>query len=143
MTRPASRLGVLFVLVAVLGALGCGASEEGGRQGPTVTLTSENFEEKVLKNAQPVLVDFWAEWCGPCRQMEPIVKSLAADFEGKATIAQLNVDDAQNIAEIYNISSIPAFVYFKDGRVVGRVVGMTSKRNLAEKLKELLEPAAQ
>lgn len=99
-----------------------------------VTLTDENFESEVLKSDKPVLVDFWAEWCGPCKMIAPAIVELASEYEGKAKIAKLDVDNNQIIAGKFNIRSIPTLLIFKRGRVVEQIVGAVPKQRIREKL---------
>lgn len=101
-------------------------------------LNAGNFEEEVLKAAQPVLVDFWAPWCGPCRSMAPIIEELAGEFAGRAKVAKVNVDENRELAARYGVMSIPTLVFFKDGKVVEQIVGFTPKGVLVKKLEELL-----
>jgi thioredoxin 1 len=89
-------------------------------------LTSENFESEVLKANVPVLVDFWADWCGPCKMISPSVDQAAQAFEGKAIVGKVNVDDCNDIARTYGVMSIPTLILYKDGMVVDQVVGMTT-----------------
>lgn len=97
-------------------------------------ITDSNFEEVVLKSGKPVLVDFWAEWCGPCRMVGPVVEELAKEYEGKAVIGKMDVDNNPKIATEYGIMSIPALLFFKDGKVVDKQVGAVPKHVLANKL---------
>ncbi|MBF7096101.1 thioredoxin [Alkalibacter mobilis] len=92
-----------------------------------VILDEENFEEEVINSKIPVMIDFWAEWCGPCQMVIPIVNELAEEFEGVAKVAKLNVDDNRSLAMKYRVMSIPTILFFKDGEEVKREVGAKSK----------------
>ena len=100
--------------------------------------TGENFEKEVLKSELPVLVDFWAEWCGPCRMVGPVVEELAEELQGKLKVVKVNVDQAQDVAGSYQIMSIPTMILFKGGEVVEQIVGAVSKDHLAQKIKAKL-----
>jgi len=93
----------------------------------TLEFSDQNFDQDVLKSSQPVLVDFWATWCGPCRMMSPTVDALAAEYAGRAKVGKLNVDDNVSIASRYGIRSIPTLLLFKGGEIREQVVGTASK----------------
>ena len=107
-----------------------------------VHLTENNFNDEVLKASLPVLVDFWAEWCGPCRMIAPIVDEIAKEHEGKLKVGKLNVDDAQEIAVKYNVMSIPTLMFFKQGKPVDMVVGALGKEQLISRVKKNLSAFA-
>ena len=101
-------------------------------------LTDSNFKSEVLDSSQPVLVDFWAEWCGPCKMISPILDQLSGEIEGQAKIGKVNVDDARDLAVKYNVKSIPLLLFFKNGEVKDQIVGANvTKDQLKEKLMAL------
>lgn len=100
-------------------------------------VTNENFSD-IISRAAPVIVDFWATWCGPCRALAPTVDEVAAEYEGKAEIVKCNVDDCEDIAAQYGIRSIPTLLFFKDGQVVDRLVGAVPKAQIISKIDALL-----
>lgn len=98
-----------------------------------------NFEDKVLKADKPVLVDFWAVWCPPCRQMNPVIEEIAQEVEGKAYVYKLNIDENPSIGAKYSITSIPTFGFFKDGELINLSIGGQPKKALLEPLKKLMD----
>ena len=103
-----------------------------------VHVSDGNFKKEVLESGLPCLVDFWAEWCGPCRKVGPVVDDLAREFEGKCKIAKVNVDEGQKTASAYGVMSIPTLMFFKDGQVIEQIVGAVSKVELKTKIEEHL-----
>ena len=97
-----------------------------------------NFEEEVLKSDVPVLVDFYADWCGPCKMMGPIVSKLAQNFEGKVKVGKINIDDEMSLAQKYRVMSIPTFIIFKNGEAVATIIGAVNEKELTEKINEVL-----
>ena len=104
----------------------------------TKEFTADNFETEVIQSAQPVLVDFWAEWCGPCRQIAPAVDEVAAEYEGRAVVGKVNIDHHPDIASQYGIRSIPNLLIFSDGKVQQQIVGAVDKGELSEAINKLL-----
>ena len=103
-----------------------------------VTLTDSNFDEEVLKSPIPVLVDFWATWCGPCQMVAPIIAELAKEFEGKLKVGKVNVDENQAKAAQYGISSIPTLLIFKNGQIAKKIVGFSGKPKLVAEINSIL-----
>tara|TARA_R110002126_G_scaffold3477_1_gene19801 strand:+ start:6170 stop:6496 length:327 start_codon:yes stop_codon:yes gene_type:complete len=102
--------------------------------GKALEFTDSNFEAEVLNSDKPVLVDFWAEWCGPCRMIGPVVEEMAGEYDGKAKIGKVNVDNNPEISVKYGIRSIPALLIFKNGEVVDQIVGAVPKPHLTKQL---------
>ncbi len=106
--------------------------------GNAIQVTDQDFDEKILNGGKPAMVDFWAVWCGPCRTIAPHVEALAQEYAGKAIVAKLDVDQNRQTAIRFGIQSIPTLLFFKDGKVVDRVVGAVDKKVLQSKLEALL-----
>ncbi len=104
----------------------------------TITVNDENFDDEVLRSNIPVLVDFWAEWCGPCKVVGPTVEALASDYQGKVKVAKLNVDDNPEAAGRFGVRSIPTLIVFKDGEAQQAAVGVKPKGQLAELIEKVL-----
>ena len=99
-----------------------------------IALTDDNFSDEVLSAELPVLVDFWATWCGPCRMIAPIVEELSSEYEGKAKVCKLDVDTAQKTAAEFGIRSIPTLLIFKEGKIADQLIGAVPKQQITEKL---------
>lgn len=102
----------------------------------TIELTDSNFDAEILKSELPALVDFWAVWCGPCRQIAPTVEALASEYKGKLKVGKMNVDDHQQVPQKYGIRSIPTLLVFKGGQVVDQVIGAVPRAKLEEAVKK-------
>jgi len=107
--------------------------------GATVHATDSSFKADVLESKVPVLVDFWAEWCGPCRMVGPVLDELAKEYEGKIKVAKVNVDENQQISMDFHIRSIPTLLFFKNGQMIKQLVGAHPKSKLDSEIKEVLE----
>ncbi len=107
-----------------------------------LTLNSENFKSEVIESNIPVLVDFWAAWCGPCQVMNPIVANLAEEWEGKVKVAKANIDDNEAIATEYDVQAIPTILIFRDGEIIERFTSIVPQATLEEKLNELTQSIA-
>ena len=107
--------------------------------GAAVHTTDDNFKTDVLDSKVPVLVDFWAEWCGPCRMVAPVLDELAKEFDGKIKIAKVNVDENKQVSMDYRIRSIPTLLFFKDGQMVKQLVGAHPKSKLTSEIQDVLD----
>ena len=103
-----------------------------------ITITDDNFETEVIKSDKPVLIDFWATWCGPCRMIAPIVEELANEYDGKAKIGKLNVDENQQTSIKFGVRSIPTLLLFKDGKIKDTIIGAVPKSHIVQKLNSAL-----
>jgi thioredoxin 1 len=101
-------------------------------------VTDQSFEQDVLNAGVPVLVDFWAEWCGPCKMLAPTVEKVAGEYEGKAKVVKLNIDDNNEVAQRYGIKGIPTLILFHNGSEADRTVGLTTKDNIARMIDRVL-----
>ena len=109
-----------------------------GKEEFLVHVSDDNFEQEVIKSENPVLVDFWAPWCGPCRAIGPVVEELAETYKDRVKVAKLNIDDNPKTATVYGVMSIPTIVLFKDGNALDKVVGLVPKDRLEELVKKAL-----
>ncbi len=103
-----------------------------------IELTDKNFDNEVMNSSTPVMVDFWAEWCGPCKVLGPIVEELAQDYEGKLKVGKINVDNEGSLASRYNVMSIPTLKFFKNGKEVGQIVGAAPKATIESEINKHL-----
>ena len=108
---------------------------------PTIEINEANFEAEVLKSAQPVVVDFWAEWCGPCKMLGPVLDEIASEQSGRAKVAKINIDQNSALAERFGIRSIPTLLYFVGGEVRKQTVGVVSKKTIVSTLELVSLPA--
>ena len=106
-----------------------------------ITITDDNFETEVLKSDKPVMIDFWATWCGPCRMIAPIVEELAKEYDGKVKVGKLDVDSNQDTSIKYGVRSIPTVLFFNNGEVKDTIIGAVPKSMFVEKVKTILETA--
>ncbi len=105
--------------------------------GNVMELRDDNFEENVLKSDKPVIVDFWAAWCMPCKMLAPTVEEIANEYKGKYKVAKLNIDDAMDIATNLSVMNIPTLIFFNKGKEAARMVGAASKRDIVKKIEEV------
>ena len=103
-----------------------------------IEVTDSNFDKEVLQSNHPVIVDFWSEWCGPCRMVAPIVKEIGQEFEGRVVVAKLNVDNSPDVSAKFGIRNIPTILFFKNGQIVDKQVGAVPKNVLVAKLEAIL-----
>jgi len=103
-----------------------------------LTITNDNFENEVLKSPLPVLVDFWAAWCGPCKMIGPFIEQLAKDYAGRVKVGKANVDEESDLAARYGVVTIPTLVVFKDGNIVNQAVGALPRQNIEALFKDLI-----
>jgi thioredoxin len=134
------RTSFFFLLIALSATLfitaGYKMTGVNDNKGGVAEFTDANFQSKVLSSDKLTVVDFWAEWCGPCRKMGPVVEDLAKEYSGKVNIGKLNVDHSPNVCMKYGITSIPTILFIKDGKVVDKTVGVNSKSTLEKKIKK-------
>ena len=100
----------------------------------TIQITEQNFDSEVLQSAQPVIVDFYADWCGPCKMIAPALEEIAGELTGRVKVAKVNVDEQSALAQRYHVQSLPTLLYFQNGEVVNQEIGATSKKNILARL---------
>jgi thioredoxin 1 len=105
----------------------------------TIDITDANFQEVVIEGGKPAVIDFWAEWCGPCRMLTPVVKELSTEYEGRVVVGKVDVDSNPGISSKYGIRNIPTLLFFKDGQVVDKQVGVVPKGALVNKIETMLK----
>ena len=140
MTASAVSVALLMCVVAS-GCKDSGRTGHGSRATNIVTLTEANFQSEVIDSPKPVLVDFWATWCGPCRMLAPIINEIAKDYDGRVKVAAVDVDSAPSLAERYKVEALPTVMMFRGGKVVDQFVGLRSKREIQLQLDKLLAEA--
>lgn len=128
--------------MVLAGAVTAGMNEEARRVAKPLAVSEQTFDGEVLKSDLPVLVDFWAEWCGPCRMVAPIVEELAGEYAGRLKVTKVDVDDNQNLAMRYSIMSIPTLGVFRGGEMIERIVGYMPKQELKRRLDGALQAKA-
>jgi len=104
-----------------------------------IVLNDKNFQKEINESSGVAVVDFWAEWCGPCKMIAPVIEEIAREYEGKVKVCKVNVDENQKLASEFNIMAIPTIIFFKNGKPVEKFVGFQSKQNLIKKISQLLE----
>lgn len=104
-----------------------------------ITLTSQNFDSEVVNSKEPVLVDFWAEWCGPCHAIAPVIAEIADEYKGSIKVGKLNVDENPDTAQAYHVRSIPTLKLFKDGEIVDEIIGVVPKEDIKSRIDKALE----
>jgi thioredoxin 1 len=103
-----------------------------------VELNQQNFDQEVMNSSEPVLIDFWAEWCGPCKVLSPLVEQLSEEYQGKLKVGKVNVDENNDLAMRYNVMSIPTLKFFKNGQIVGEIVGAAPRPTIEAEIKKHL-----
>jgi thioredoxin 1 len=139
--RRREQIQIIFLKRTVTDVVTYGIETE-RKMKSTIQITESNFETEVLNATQPVIVDFYADWCGPCKMIAPALDEIAADLEGKVKIAKVNVDEQPALAERYKIQSLPTLLYFQNGEVVNQLIGAASKKAILGKLESTFAATA-